>query len=94
MSMTICEVLLPSAHFNGESTLPSLYEMSNVQGLTRSALDEDDELFVGYGFLPSIFPYRMQDDFCEVPAGSFRNSGFPYRARQGYCFPAHSGFGG
>ena len=61
MSMTICEVLLPSAHFNGESTLPSLYEMSNVQGLTRSALDEDDELFVGYGFLPSIFPYKMQD---------------------------------
>ena len=61
MSMTICEVLLPSAKFNGESTLPSLYEMSNVQGLTHSALDEDDELFVGYGFLPSIFPYRMQD---------------------------------
>ncbi len=61
MSLTVCEVLLPSARFNGESTLPSLYEMSNVQGLTRSALDEDDELFVGYGFLPSIFPYRMQD---------------------------------
>lgn len=61
MSLQICEVLLPSAHFNGESTLPSLYEMSNVQGLTRSELDEDDELFVGYGFLPSIFPYRMQD---------------------------------
>ena len=61
MSMTVCEILLPSAKFNGESTLPSLYEMSNVQGLTRSALDEDDELFVGFGFLPSIFPYRMQD---------------------------------
>ena len=61
MSLIICDVLLPSARFNGESTLPSLYEMSNVQGLTRSALDEDDELFVGYGFLPSIFPYRMQD---------------------------------
>ena len=27
----------------------------------NGALDEDDELFVGYGFLPSIFPYRMQD---------------------------------
>ena len=61
MSLTVCEVLLPSARFNGESTLPSLYEMSNIQGLTRSALDEDDELFVGFGFLPSIFPYRMQD---------------------------------
>ena len=61
MSLSICEVLLPSARFNGESTLPSLYEMSNVQGLTRSALDEDDGLFVGFGRIPSIFPYRMQD---------------------------------
>lgn len=61
MSMTVREIVLPSAHIGGESTLPSLYEMSNVQALTRSTLDEDDELFVGYGFLPSIFPYRMQD---------------------------------
>ncbi len=61
MSLTIAQIILPSAHFNGESTLPSLYEMSNVQGLTQSDLDEDDELFVGYGFIPSIFPYRMQD---------------------------------
>jgi len=61
MSLTVCEVLLPSAHFGGESTLPSLYEMSNVQVLAKSALDEDDELFVGYGTIPSIFPYRMQD---------------------------------
>ncbi len=61
MSLTISEILLPSARFNGESTLPSLYEMSNVQGLTQSDLDEDDELFVGYGFIHSIFPYRMQD---------------------------------
>ncbi len=61
MSLTISEILLPSAKFNGESTLPALYEMNNVQALTHSDLDEDDELFVGYGFLPSIFPYRMQD---------------------------------
>ncbi len=61
MSMTIAEIILPSAHVGGESTLPSLYEMSNVQGLTQSDLDEDDELYVGYGFIPSIFPYRMQD---------------------------------
>ncbi len=61
MSIQICEILLPSAHFGGESTLPSVYGMSNVQALTQSRLDEDDELFVGYGFLPSLFPYRMQD---------------------------------
>ncbi len=61
MSLTISEILLPSANFNGESSLPSLYEMSNVQNLTKSNLDEDDELFIGYGFLPSLFPYKMQD---------------------------------
>ncbi len=61
MSLTVSEILLPSANFNGESTLPSLYEMSNVQNLTMSTLDEDDELFIGYGFLPSLFPYKMQD---------------------------------
>lgn len=69
MSLTIHSVILPSANFNGESTLPSLYEMSNVQNLAESHLDEDDELFVGYGTLPSIFPYRMQDlyDRADTP---------------------------
>ncbi|MBO5042984.1 MAG: DUF5107 domain-containing protein [Clostridia bacterium] len=69
MSLTIHTVTLPSAKFNGESTLPSLYEMSNVQHLAESHLDEDDELFVGYGGLASIFPYRMQDlyDRADTP---------------------------
>lgn len=69
MFLTIHTVTLPSAKFNGESTLPSLYEMSNVQYLAESRLDEDDELFVGYGGLASIFPYRMQDlyDRADTP---------------------------
>ncbi len=69
MSLTVHSVTLPSANFNGESTLPALYEMSNVQYLAESRLDEDDELFVGYGGLPSIFPYRMQDlyDRADTP---------------------------
>ena len=43
--------------------------MTNVQALTRSALDEDDGLFIGYGGLRSLFPYRMQDlyDRAEEP---------------------------
>ncbi len=63
MSLTVQAITIPSAHLGEESTLPSLYEMSNVQALTHSDLDEDDGLFVGYGFLPSIFPYRMQDRY-------------------------------
>lgn len=35
--------------------------MRNVQQQTRTVLDEDDELFIGYGFLDSSFPYRLQD---------------------------------
>lgn len=41
MSLTVCEVVMPSADFGGASTLPSLYAMSNVQELSRSVLDED-----------------------------------------------------
>ena len=59
--LTVCKVAIPSADFGGESTLPSLYEMSNNQQMTKFNLDEDDELFIGYGALNSIFPYRMQD---------------------------------
>lgn len=61
MSLEVKNIILPSAHFGGESSLPSIYQMSNVQYLSNSKLDEDDELFVGYGQIPSIFPYRIQD---------------------------------
>lgn len=61
MALTLTKVCLPSADFHGESTLPTIYNMSNVQQLTKTTLDEDDGLFIGYGKLPSIFPYSMQD---------------------------------
>ncbi len=61
MSLSFEKIKLLSAELNGESSLPPLAYMDNVQNLTESALDEDDGLFVGYGFLPSVFPYRMQD---------------------------------
>lgn len=61
MSLSFGKIKLISAEMNGESSLPPLANMSNVQTLTESTLDEDDELFVGYGYIPSIFPYRMQD---------------------------------
>ncbi len=61
MSLTFKKLKLLSADFNGESSLPSLANMKNVQTITKSSLDEDDGLFIGYGFVSSIFPYRMQD---------------------------------
>lgn len=61
MSLSFEKIAIPSADFHGVSTLPPLAAMTNVQNMSSGTLDEDDEVYVGYGFLQSIFPYRMQD---------------------------------
>jgi tetratricopeptide (TPR) repeat protein len=60
-TLTFSKLKIPAAHLNGESSLPSIADMKNVQQTTKTILDEDDELFIGYGFLDSPFPYRLQD---------------------------------
>ncbi len=54
-----------SADLSNESSLPPFSESENVQNLREAQLDEDDGLFIGYGFLDSIFPYKMQDGYSE-----------------------------
>ena len=54
---------MPAADLNGENSLPSIAGMLNVQQRTKTGLDEDDELFVGYGFVRCPFPYRLQDRY-------------------------------
>lgn len=61
MSVKFEKIVIPSADFHGVSSLPPLAAMSNAQNLQHSYLDEDDEVFFQYGFLQSIFPYRLQD---------------------------------
>ncbi len=61
MSLRFEKMVIPSADFHGVSSLPPLAAMSNAQNLQYSHLDEDDEVFFQYGFLRSIFPYRLQD---------------------------------
>lgn len=53
--------VIPTTDLNGESSLPPIAGMKNVQQQTKTELDEDDELYVGYGFVNSSFPYRLQD---------------------------------
>lgn len=57
--------IIKGAHLNGQSAMPAMkcYE----SGTENTKLDEDDELFVGYGKLKNILPYQMQDkyDRCE-----------------------------
>jgi len=60
-SLTFKKFILPGADLNGESSLPPIAGMANVQQRTKTILDEDDGLFIGYGFVNSPFPYRLQD---------------------------------
>ena len=50
-----------AAEMHGESTLPTLYDCKTKLTPWATKLNEDDGLFVGYGRLASIFPYRSQD---------------------------------
>ena len=61
MGLHFEKIKIMSANFNGESSIPPLALMTNAQNMTVANLDEDDGLFIGYGYLNSIFPYRMQD---------------------------------
>jgi tetratricopeptide (TPR) repeat protein len=52
---------MKGADLNGESSLPPIAGMINVQQQRKTNLDEDDGLFIGFGFVDSPFPYRLQD---------------------------------
>lgn len=55
--------LMPSADLGDESSLPPFSDFSTADGKSGSRLDEDDELFINFGTVPSSFPYRMQDNY-------------------------------
>lgn len=55
---------IPSAEFNGVSSLPSISEelrLSFMQDVFE--LHEDDELFVNFGMVDYGFPYKAQDNY-------------------------------
>ena len=55
---------IPSAEFNGVTSLPSISEelrLSFMQDVFE--LHEDDELFVNYGMVDYGFPYKVQDNY-------------------------------
>lgn len=55
------DFVIPAAEMNGESTLPPIAGMMNVQQNINAKLDEDDNVYLGYGFVDGSFPYRQQD---------------------------------
>ena len=51
------------ADVGAESVLPNLEIMKNGQQRRNVDFGEDEELFLGYGFLKSAYPYKMQDRY-------------------------------
>lgn len=52
---------MPCQEMNGVSSLPPLTKLNFSFRNGDSGLGEDDELFIGYGQVPSVYPYKMQD---------------------------------
>ncbi len=60
-TLTVSKELFPIADYSKESSLPSIAKAGEKEVPSVSELTEEDELFVGYGDVRDIFPYRMQD---------------------------------
>ncbi|MBR6917592.1 MAG: DUF5107 domain-containing protein [Clostridia bacterium] len=52
---------IPCADMRGESSLPALGVLCYWHRSADTNLPEEDGLFIGYGHVPSPYPYRMQD---------------------------------
>ena len=63
MSSTLKQITftMPCQDMNGTSSLPPLAKLNFWHRNGDSGVGEDDELFVGYGHVPSPYPYKMQD---------------------------------
>ena len=53
--------MMPCQDMNGTSSLPPLSKLNFWHRNGDSGVGEDDELFIGYGHVPSPYPYKMQD---------------------------------
>ncbi len=52
---------MPCQDMNGTASTPPLSKLNFWHRNGDSGLGEDDELFIGYGHVPSPYPYKMQD---------------------------------
>lgn len=62
--LRIEKLTLPTADFNGVSSLPAISENLRLSFIQNgSDLGEDDELFINYGMVDYAFPYKAQDNY-------------------------------
>lgn len=62
-----------------KSSIPSISEIHNLQNRKISHLGEDDGLFIGYGALKTVYPYRQRNSYTreleerEIPVAILEN---------------------
>lgn len=63
-TLTFEKMTLPGASFNGVSSLPSISVPMRLAPMDREfELDEDDGLYIDYGNVAYVFPYKTQDQY-------------------------------
>lgn len=63
MAISLEKIKIKMAEIPKENVLPPLLSTLNVQQVMKSSLSEYDEVYVGYGYVNSTFPYRHQDGY-------------------------------
>ena len=63
MAISLEKMKIKMAEIPKENVLPPLLSTLNVQQVMKSSLSEYDEVYVGYGYTNTIFPYRHQDGY-------------------------------
>ena len=59
--------IMPSADLGEWSSLPGITDYAGqITGAPASTLSPEEGLFVGYGRVPSVFPYRMQNMYSRA----------------------------
>ena len=62
-TLTVKTQKIPACDLSGVSSLPSIAEVKNIQQKTNFDLQEDDELYVGFGYIDGAFPYLAQNQY-------------------------------
>lgn len=62
-TITSAKMKIKMAEIPKENILPPLLNSINVQQIPNSFLSEYDEVYVGYGFIKTVFPYKHQDGY-------------------------------
>ncbi len=58
--LRLSTLTLPIADLGKPESMPAILSLLNIQQPTKGILDEDDDIFLGYGYLSNYFPYHAR----------------------------------